>query len=50
MTNDKLERHNKERFGEDGKKLSQQLSTDKNGVGVWPNAISMRDESRSRSN
>jgi len=32
------------------KKLNQQLSTDKNGVGVWPNASTwMRDESSLRS-
>ena len=53
-TKNKLERRNQERSGEDetlpGKKFNQQLSTDKNGVGVWPNASNwMRDVSRSSS-
>ena len=48
-TKNKLERRNQENFGEDGTYVNQQLSTDKNGIGVWSNAFTwMWNESRSR--
>ena len=50
LTKNKLERRNQEMWrswNSPGKKLGQQLSTDQNGVRVWPTASTwMRDESR----
>jgi len=49
-TEDKLEELNEQRYAKDelfGKKQRWQILTDKNGVGVWPNAPTwMRAESR----